>query len=81
MELQSTLEHFAFIPRTLSNVAGIVQQIIKTVYDAHFPNAEDYSPGRNPDCPDSGSLTIAGLLEYIGADSENAGDPRLKTEL
>ena len=85
MELQSTLEHIALqlknVPRTLINVAGVVQKIMKTVYDAHFPNAEDHRPGRNPDCPDSDILTIAWLLEYIGADSENAGYSRLKVEL
>ena len=85
MELQSTLEHYALQlknkPRTLLTVAGVFQKIMKTVYDAHFPNAEDHRPGRNPDCPDSDILTIAWLLEYIGADSEHSGYPRLKVEL
>ena len=54
---------------------------MKVLYDTHFPNAEDHRPGRNPDCPDSDILTLAWLLEYIGADSENAGYRRLKTEL
>ena len=85
MELESTLEHYALQlknkPHTLFSVAGVVQKIMKTVYDAHFPNAEDHRPGRNPDCPDSDILTIAGLLEYIGADSEHSGYKRLKVEL
>ncbi len=85
MELQYTLERSALQlktkPRTLINVAGVVQQIMKTVYDVHFPNAEDRRPGRNPDCPDSDILSIAWLLEYIGAESEHAGYARLKLEL
>ena len=40
MELQYTLERSALQlknkPRTLINVAGVVQEIMKTVYDAHF---------------------------------------------
>ena len=68
MELQYTLEAYAAQlknkPRTLINVAGVVQKIMKTVYDAHFPNAEDRRPGRNPDTPDSDILTIAWHLEY-----------------
>lgn len=54
---------------------------MKTLYDFHFPNAETRRPGRNPDAPDSDILTIAWLLEYIGADSEHAGYPRLKVQL
>ena len=85
MELQSTLERYALQlknqPRTRLTVAGVVQKIIKTVYDAHFPNAADHRPGQNPHCPDADILTIAYLLEYIGADSENAGYPRLKEQL
>ena len=85
MELQSTLEHYALQlknkPRTLLTVAGVVQKIMKTVYDVHFPNAENHRPGRNPDCPYSDILTIAWLLEYIGADSEHSGYRRLKVKL
>ena len=77
MELHSTLQGYALqlknTPRTLVAVAGVVQQLMKTLYDVHFPNAEDHRPGRHPDCPDSDILAIAGLLEYIGADSEHSG--------
>ena len=55
--------------------------MMKTLYDAHFVEAENRRPGRNPDSPDSDILTIGWLLEYIGADSENAGYRRLKAEL
>ena len=85
MELQYTLEAHARQlknkPRTLLNVASVVQKMMKVIYDTHFPNAEDRRPGRNPDTPDSDILTIAWLLEYIGADSEHAGYPRLKVRL
>ena len=85
MELQSTLEAYALqlknVPRTLVAVAGVVQQLMKTLYDAHFPDAEHRRPGRNPDSPDADILTIAWLLEYIGADSELSGYRRLKVEL
>ncbi len=85
MELHSTLERYALqlknTPRTLLSVAGVVQKIMKLLYDTHFPNAEARRPGRNPDAPDSDILTLAWLLEYIGADSEHAGYRRLKTEL
>lgn len=85
MELQSTLERFALqvknVPCTLVAVAGVVQKIMKTLYDAHFPDAESRRPGRNPDSPDADILTIAYLLEYIGADSENSGYRRLKSQL
>ncbi|MDE0426448.1 MAG: hypothetical protein OXN25_16475 [Candidatus Poribacteria bacterium] len=85
MKLQYTLERYALQlkngSRTLLKVAGVVQPVMKTLYDAHFPNAETRSPGPTPDCPDADILTIAWLLEYIGADSEHAGYPRLKTEL
>ena len=85
MDLQYTLEHYALqlktVPRTLVAVAGVVQKMMKVLYDTHFPNAENRRPGRNPDCPDSDILAIGWLLEYIGADSENAGYPRLKAEL
>ena len=85
MELQYTLQQLALQlknqPRTLINVARVVQKIMKTLYDLHFPNASAHRPGRNPACPDSDILTIAWLLEYIGADSENAGYSRLKAEL
>ena len=85
MDLQSTLQAYALqlknIPRTLLAVAGVVQNIMKMLYDTHFPNAEDRRPGRNPECPDSDILAIGWLLEYIGADSEHSGYKRLKVEL
>ena len=85
MDLQSTLETYALqlknVPRTLVAVASVVQQMMKTLYDVHFPNAENRRPGRNPDCPDSDILAIGWLLEYISADSENAGYRCLKAAL
>ena len=54
---------------------------MKTLYEVYFPNAEAQRPGPNPDTPDSDILTIAGLLEYIGADSENSGYQRIKADL
>ncbi len=68
-------------PRTRLTGAGVVQKIIKTVYDAHFPNAADHRLGRNPDCPDADILTIVYLLEYIGVDNGNDRYPRLKEQL
>ena len=85
MDLQYTLEQYALqlknVPRTLVAVASVVQKMMKTLYDIHFPNAANHRPGRNPDSPDSDILAIGWLLEYIGSDSENAGDRRLKAEL
>ncbi len=85
MDLQSTLQEYVLqlknTPRTLLAVAGVVQKMMKTLYAAHFPTAEDRRPGRNPECPDSDILAIAWLLEYIGADSEHSGYKRLKAEL
>ena len=85
MDLQYTLETQALqlknVPRTLVAVARVVQKMMKVLYDTHFPNAENHRPGRNPECPDSDILTIGWLLEYIAADSENAGYRRLKAEL
>lgn len=85
MNGQYTLETYALQlkngPRTLIAVAGVVQKIMKTLYDVHFPDAENRSPGRNPKCPDSDILAIGWLLEYITEDSENAGYPRLKEAL
>ena len=85
MDLQSTLQAYVLqlknTPRTLLAVASVVQKIMKTLYDAHFPNAEERRPGRAPECPDSDILTIGWLLEYIGADSEHSGYRRLKVEL
>lgn len=85
MDLQSTLEDAAWQLKnkshTLGNVAQVFQKIVKTLYDIHFPNAEVRCPGPNPNCPDSDILTIAWLLEYIGADSESSGYRRIKTEL
>ena len=82
MDLQYTLQDYALqlknTPRTLVVVAGVVQKIMKTLYDAHFPDAENRRPGRNPECPDSDILAVGWLLEYITEDSENAGYPRLK---
>lgn len=84
MDLHSTLQAHALqlkIPRTRSwSVAGVVENIMKTLYDAHFPNAEDRRPGRNPECTDSDILAIGWPLEYMGADSEHAGYKRLKVE-
>ena len=86
MDLQYTLRDHVLqlknTPRTLLGVASVVQKIMKTLYDAHFPNAEDRRPGRNPACPDSDILSIGWKpLEYIGADSEHSGYKRLKVEL
>ena len=56
MELQSTLEGAALQlknkPRTRVALAGVVQKIMKTRYETRFPNAENRSPGPNPDCPE-----------------------------
>ena len=55
---------------------------MKTLYEAHFPNAEARRPGPTPNCPEvSDILTVAWLLEYIGEDSENSGYRRIKAEL
>ncbi len=85
MDLQSTLQRAALQlknkPRTLHRVARVFQKIMKTLYDTYFPNAEARRPGPNPNCPDSDILTIAWLLEYIGADSENSGYQRIKADL
>ena len=85
MDLQYTLEAYALqlknVPRTLVAVAEVVQKMMKTLYDAHFPDAANRRPGRNPACRDSDILAIGWLLEYITEDSENAGDPRLKSQL
>ena len=67
MDLQYTLEGYALqlknVPRTLVAVATVVQKMMKTLYDAHFVEAENRRPGRNPECPDSDILTIGWLLE------------------
>ena len=85
MDGQFTLQRYALQlknqPRTLRRVAPVFQQIMKTLYETHFPNAEARRPGRNPDCPDADILTVAWLLEYIGEDSENKGYQRIKAEL
>ena len=85
MDLQSTLQRAALQlknkPRTLCRVARVFQKIMKTLYDTYFPNAEAQRPGPNPHTPDSDILTIAWLLEYIGADSENSGYQRIKADL
>ena len=85
MDLQYTLQRFALQlknkPRTLRRGAGVFQKIIKTLYEAYFPNAEARRPGPNPNCPDADILTVAWLLEYIGEDSENLGYRRIKAEL
>ena len=43
MDLQSTLQDSALqpknVPRTLVAVASVVQKIMKTLYDVHFPDA------------------------------------------
>ena len=45
MDLQYTLERYALqlknTPRTLLGVARVVQKMMKTLYDAHFPDAEN----------------------------------------
>ena len=85
MDLHSTLQGFALQlknkPRTLISVAGVFQKMMKTLYDTYFANAEAARRGPNPEAPDSDILTVAWLLEYIGADSENAGYRRIKAEL
>ena len=86
MDLQYTLREYVLqlknTPRTLLAVAGVVQKIMKTLYEvSHFPNAENRRPGRNPACPDSDILSIGWLLEYVGADSEHSGYRCLKVEL
>ena len=85
MDLQYTLEQFAWQlknkPRTLRNVAEVFQKIMKTLYETCFPTAEAARRGPVPTCPDSDILAVAWLLEYIGADSERSGYPRLQAEL
>ena len=85
MDLQYTLERIALQlknkSRTLKQVARVFQKMIKTLYEAHFPNAETRRPGPTPNCPDADILTVAWLLEYIGEDSENSGYRRIKAEL
>ena len=86
MDLQYTLQRYALqlknTPRTLVvSVACVLQKMMKTLYDTHFPNAENRRPGRTPECPDSDILAIGWLLEYITENSENAGYPRLKAAL
>ena len=85
MDLQHTLERIALQlknkSRTLKQVARVFQKMIKTLYEAHFPNAEARRPGPTPNCPDADILTVAWLLEYIGEDSENSGYRRIKAEL
>ena len=85
MDLQYTIQRFALQlknkPRTLKRVARVFQKIMRTLYAAHFPNAEARRPGRNPDCPDADILTVGWLLEYIGEDSETAGYRSIKAEL
>ena len=85
MDLQSTLQRTVLQlknqPRTLRRVARVFQKIIKTLYDANFPNAEADRPGPIPECPDSDILTMSWLLEYIGEDSENSGYARIQAEL
>ena len=67
MRLQYTLEQYALQlknkPRTLGAFANAVEKIVKTLYDAHFPNAEVRRRGSNPKCPESNILMIAWLLE------------------
>ena len=85
MDLEYTLECYALQlknePCALSRVARVFQKIMKTLYDAYFPNAEARRPGPNLHCPDSDILTIAWLLEHIGEDSELSGYQRIKAEL
>ncbi|RKU35254.1 hypothetical protein C6496_18395 [Candidatus Poribacteria bacterium] len=48
MELQSTLERYALqlknVPRTLEVGADGIQKMMKALYDAHFPDAENHRP-------------------------------------
>lgn len=85
MDLQYTLEAYTaqlkHMPRTLKNVACVCQRIMATLYDIYFPGAEALRPGPKSLCPDSDILTIAWLLELIGADSERAGYTRVQAEL
>lgn len=85
MDLQFTLQRYALQlknkSRTLRRVAAVFQKIIKTLYEAYFPNAEARRRGPNPNCPDADILTVAWLLEYISEDSENSGYQRIKAEL
>ena len=85
MDLQCTLERYALQlknkPHTLIRVAGVFQKIMKTLYDAYFPNAEARRPGPNPACPDSDILMIGWLLEHIGEDSECSSYQRIKAAL
>ena len=50
MNLQYTLEQYVLqlknAPRPLLAVAGVVQKIMKVLYGAHFPNAENRRPAR-----------------------------------
>ena len=52
-----------------------------TLFDTYFPGAETLRPGPKSLCPNSDILTIAWLLELIGADSELAGYKLIKAQL
>ena len=68
MDLQY-IERYALqlknVPRTLIEVASVVQKIMKTLYDAHFPDAENRRPGRNPEFPTATFLRSDGCLNTL----------------
>ncbi len=72
MDLQSTLVQHVLqlkhVPRPRLAVAGVVQKIMKTLYEAHFRNAEDRRPGRNPACPNS-DILVARIIGRINDDA------------
>ena len=75
MDLHSTLQDIALQlknkNRTLKQVARVFQKMIKTLYEAHFPNAEARRLEPNPNCLYADILTVAWLLEYISEDSSS----------
>lgn len=85
MDLQDTIEKYVMQlkneNRTLKTVAKVCRQIMATLYDTYFPDAEALRPGPNSLCPDSDILTISWLLELIGKDSECAGYKLITSEL
>lgn len=85
MDLQNTLEKHVMQlknkPRSLRNVALVVQEITATLYEHCFPGTEELRPGPKSRCPDSDIICIAWLLEIIGKDSELAGYKMVKAEL
>ena len=43
-------------PRTLSEVAGVFQKTMKTLYDTYFPNVEAHRLCLNPDSEEKGFM-------------------------